>query len=152
MRGRTSFTWRCVVLTCVIAGQFNAKDLRPDWAACVRGVARRRSSLCRQRRGLPLGIVQLIDNWVWGVDIFFMLRGFILAYTYLPSRATAFGWVDYRSFIVKRFARVYPLYLVTFLVFVGRCFVAKRAGTSCRGRSAPNGLPFCFCFRGAREC
>ncbi|MBC8729599.1 acyltransferase [Paraburkholderia sp. UCT2] len=59
--------------------------------------------------------MQLVDNWVWGVDIFFMLRGFILAYTYLPSRATAFGWVDYRSFIVKRFARVYPLYLATAL-------------------------------------
>lgn len=77
---------------------------------------------------LPLGIVQLVDNWVWGVDIFFVLSGFILAYTYLPSRQTAFGWGAYRSFIVKRFARVYPLHLVTLLVFVGLWFAAKRVG------------------------
>ncbi|APA84114.1 acyltransferase [Paraburkholderia sprentiae WSM5005] len=57
-----------------------------------------------------------------------MLSGFILAYTYLPSRETVFGWAEYRSFIVKRFARVYPLHLATFLVFVGLCFAAKRIG------------------------
>lgn len=77
---------------------------------------------------MPLGIVQLVDNWVWGVDIFFVLSGFILAYTYLPSRETAFDLGAYRSFIVKRFARVYPLHLVTFLVFVGMWFAAKRFG------------------------
>ncbi|CAB3796223.1 acyltransferase family protein [Paraburkholderia fynbosensis] len=76
----------------------------------------------------PLGIVKLVDNWVWGVDIFFVLSGFILAYTYLPSRETAFGWGVYRSFIVKRFARVYPLHLATFLVFVGLWFAATRLG------------------------
>ncbi|MCC8395125.1 acyltransferase [Paraburkholderia sp. MMS20-SJTR3] len=77
---------------------------------------------------LPLGIVHLVDNWVWGVDIFFVLSGFILAYTYLPSRSVTFGWADYRSFIVKRFARVYPLHLLTFLLFVGLWFAAKRVG------------------------
>ena len=77
---------------------------------------------------LPLGIVQLVDNWVWGVDIFFVLSGFILAYTYLPSRDTAFDWTAYQSFIVKRFARVYPLHLATFLVFVGMLFAAQRFG------------------------
>ncbi|KXU87883.1 hypothetical protein CI15_14315 [Paraburkholderia monticola] len=77
---------------------------------------------------MPLGIVQLVDNWVWGVDIFFVLSGFILAYTYLPSRETSFDWTAYRSFIVKRFARVYPMHLLTFLVFVGLWFVAKHIG------------------------
>lgn len=77
---------------------------------------------------LPLGIVKLVDNWVWGVDIFFVLSGFILAYTYLPTRDTAFGWGAYRSFIVKRFARVYPLHLVTLLIFVGMWFAAMRSG------------------------
>ncbi|APA85693.1 acyltransferase [Paraburkholderia sprentiae WSM5005] len=77
---------------------------------------------------LPLGMSGLVDNWVWGVDIFFVLSGFILAYTYLPSRDTAFGWGAYRSFMVKRFARVYPLHLATFLVFVGMWLVAKRTG------------------------
>jgi peptidoglycan/LPS O-acetylase OafA/YrhL len=77
---------------------------------------------------LPLGIVKLVDNWVWGVDIFFVLSGFILAYTYLPSRQTTFGWADYRSFLIKRFARVYPLHLVTFLLFVAMWFAARRVG------------------------
>jgi peptidoglycan/LPS O-acetylase OafA/YrhL len=77
---------------------------------------------------LPLGIVRLVDNWVWGVDIFFVLSGFILAYTYLPSRESVFDWSAYRSFIVKRFARVYPLHLVTFLVFVGLWFAARHIG------------------------
>jgi peptidoglycan/LPS O-acetylase OafA/YrhL len=76
----------------------------------------------------PLGLVKLAGNWLWGVDIFFVLSGFILAYTYLPSRETAFGWGVYRSFIVKRFARIYPLHLVTFLIVAGMWFAAKRVG------------------------
>jgi peptidoglycan/LPS O-acetylase OafA/YrhL len=77
---------------------------------------------------LPLGIVRLTDNWVWGVDIFFVLSGFILAYTYIPSRDTVFGWDAYKSFTAKRFARVYPLHIVTFLFFVAMWFAAKRLG------------------------
>lgn len=76
----------------------------------------------------PLGIVKLVDHWVWGVDIFFVLSGFILAYNYLPSRRTVFDWAAFRYFIVRRFARVYPLHLVTFLVFVGIWFAAQRSG------------------------
>ncbi len=55
----------------------------------------------------------LIDKGYLGVDLFFILSGFILSYVYLE----AFGErrFDYREFVVNRLARVYPLHLATLL-------------------------------------
>lgn len=55
----------------------------------------------------------LIDKGYLGVDLFFILSGFILSYVYLE----AFGErrFDYREFVVHRLARVYPLHIATLL-------------------------------------
>ncbi|MCH9031081.1 MAG: acyltransferase [candidate division Zixibacteria bacterium] len=72
------------------------------------------------------GIGGSIDyNWFafrgyWGVDIFFVLSGFILAYIYSKEFSSdTFSPTAYKKFLIRRIARIYPLHLATFLVFVG---------------------------------
>lgn len=49
-----------------------------------------------------------------GVSFFFVLSGFVLTYTYLrPDAASSASW---RAFWVARFARVYPVYLLSLLL------------------------------------
>lgn len=47
-----------------------------------------------------------------GVDLFFVLSGFIIAYTYYDSFLTR-SWRGSPDFWWKRFARIYPVYIVT---------------------------------------
>ncbi len=56
----------------------------------------------------------------WGVDVFFVLSGLVLAINYAPRFASRdFDWRVFRAFLGKRLARIYPLHLATFLlVFV----------------------------------
>ena len=50
-----------------------------------------------------------------GVNFFFILSGFILTYNYAPTIAH-WRWREIREFYVARFARVYPVHLLTFLI------------------------------------
>ncbi|MGG1948645.1 acyltransferase [Trinickia sp. NRRL B-1857] len=54
------------------------------------------------------------DQGYLGVDGFFILSGFILAYNYANGRP-----LDYRAFVGARFARVYPVHFVTLLGAIG---------------------------------
>lgn len=49
------------------------------------------------------------------MDMFFMISGFLILLRYGDKLK---DWTSYRVFLVKRLARFYPLYLVTFLFFV----------------------------------
>ena len=60
-----------------------------------------------------LGVSPIIERSRLAVDAFFMLSGFILAHVYGPSFAA--GTFRYRSFIVARLARLYPLHLAVLL-------------------------------------
>lgn len=51
-----------------------------------------------------------------GVDLFFILSGFILSHAY--AGATAAKAFSYREFMVARLARVYPLHLAVLIIFV----------------------------------
>lgn len=59
----------------------------------------------------------LFDAGYAGVDVFFVLSGFIISYTYLDrlSRWTAGG---HFRFLWLRLARIYPVHLVTLLFFL----------------------------------
>ncbi|MEM5429553.1 acyltransferase [Cupriavidus oxalaticus] len=54
------------------------------------------------------------DHGYLGVDGFFILSGFILAYNYDPAPGRGIEW---KRFIVARIARIYPVYLVCLLAF-----------------------------------
>ena len=58
----------------------------------------------------------LVAHGHLGVDMFFILSGFILTHVYAPQmREAAFS---YYGFIVNRIARIYPLHLFMILVFI----------------------------------
>jgi peptidoglycan/LPS O-acetylase OafA/YrhL len=57
------------------------------------------------REHLPAGLARAIDQGPESVSIFFVLSGFVLAYTY-RDRAAA----DPADFWLSRFARIYPVY------------------------------------------
>jgi peptidoglycan/LPS O-acetylase OafA/YrhL len=61
-----------------------------------------------------------------GVDIFFILSGFILTHVYLAQWAA--GRFRYGSFMLNRIARVYPLHLVMTLAFVALYLLSARFG------------------------
>ena len=64
-----------------------------------------------------LSFGELIGRGTWGVDVFFVLSGLILAITYAPGFAREpMSRASFGRFLWKRLARIYPLHIVTFLV------------------------------------
>jgi peptidoglycan/LPS O-acetylase OafA/YrhL len=61
-----------------------------------------------------------------GVDLFFILSGFILSHVYLEDFGA--GRFSYREFIIHRIARIYPLHIVTHLVAICLGLGATLAG------------------------
>jgi len=53
------------------------------------------------------------DGYI-AVDLFYLLSGFILTYSYLSREGTLLG--TRRNFYVSRFARIYPAYLLAFIM------------------------------------
>lgn len=47
-----------------------------------------------------------------GVEVFFVLSGFIISHNY-AARFREFRWPSYRRFLINRFARLFPVHLVT---------------------------------------
>ncbi|MCB1884171.1 MAG: acyltransferase [Geminicoccaceae bacterium] len=73
----------------------------------------------------PDGATYLVHNARAGVDLFFMLSGFIMAHCYLEGIAGGgFAWGTY---LRRRLARIYPLHVVTLLPFL-LLFAAAGAG------------------------
>jgi peptidoglycan/LPS O-acetylase OafA/YrhL len=67
---------------------------------------------------------QVIANGAYGVDIFFVLSGFILCHVYARSFSAGLTAGESGRFLTNRFARIYPVHLVTFAVMLG-LFTAK---------------------------
>src|SRR5690242_14121324 len=68
---------------------------------------------CAPFFGTPLDWVLSAGHM--GVDVFFVLSGFVLAYNYADATWTA---RSYGAFLRKRFARIYPVHAFMLLVFV----------------------------------
>jgi len=64
------------------------------------------------------------------VDMFFILSGFVISYSY-PSTST--GMRSYVRFLVRRIARIYPLHLLTLLLFAALALVGISGPTSHAG-------------------
>jgi peptidoglycan/LPS O-acetylase OafA/YrhL len=65
--------------------------------------------------GGPPWIKNLVDSGYVGVDLFFVLSGFVLTYTYLRPGVEH---VSAREFWIARIARVYPMYLLAFALAI----------------------------------
>ncbi|HEX8233260.1 MAG TPA: acyltransferase [Caulobacteraceae bacterium] len=57
------------------------------------------------------GTPRIVERGFLGVEVFFVLSGFILCHVYLPQAEA--GRLRYGSFLWARIARVYPLHLAT---------------------------------------
>jgi peptidoglycan/LPS O-acetylase OafA/YrhL len=72
--------------------------------------------------GLPESISKFFRYGYVSVSLFFILSGFILAYTYLDNKNESS--IDIPRFWLARFARIYPLYLFA-LIVSAPAFISK---------------------------
>ena len=81
--------------------------------------------------GLDLGRLGLVADGYLGVDLFFILSGFILAHVYLASLEG--GRFGYGGFLKNRIARVYPMHLAALgamvVLFVGASALGAGVGS-----------------------
>jgi peptidoglycan/LPS O-acetylase OafA/YrhL len=73
----------------------------------------------------------LVGKGYLGVELFFVLSGFILCHVYLSALGE--GRFRYGSFLWNRLARVYPLHLATLAGMIGLGVVAGLAGVAIDG-------------------
>ena len=57
----------------------------------------------------------VIENGACGVEIFFVLSGFILSYVYASEFSTGVNAYEFKKFMIFRFARIYPIHIITFI-------------------------------------
>ncbi|MHB8261265.1 MAG: acyltransferase family protein [Bacteroidia bacterium] len=89
-------------------------------------------------------ITTLIENTSFGVDIFFLISGFLITYLLIVEKQTN-GKVDIKKFFIRRFLRIWPLYF--FIVVMASIFliIKKDLGPPWLDQPpAPNYLPYCF--------
>lgn len=73
---------------------------------------------------LPTESAGLLNRARLGVDVFFILSGFILTHVYLQGN----GAPDYKRFLAARFARIYPAHLFILLAMLGLVLIAPMVG------------------------
>jgi peptidoglycan/LPS O-acetylase OafA/YrhL len=66
------------------------------------------------------------EHGIVGVTLFFILSGFILSYTYLISPGEIKA--THRQFWAARFARIYPMYVVAFLIMAPLILAWSKSG------------------------
>lgn len=64
-------------------------------------------------------ISNIVNEGAVGMSLFFILSGFILTYNYYDKKPLE----NYRYFIVKRLARIYPVYLLAMILFLPRLWI-----------------------------
>ena len=62
----------------------------------------------------------LMRHGYLGVDLFFILSGFVMSLSYARIFQARISAADIRVFLIKRFARLYPLYIFITLLFVAK--------------------------------
>lgn len=75
------------------------------------------------------GVDFFVPHTHLGVDLFFMLSGFVLAYVYRDTFAGGVSRGAWGRFMARRLARIYPLHLATLLVVLALAKFAIAPGT-----------------------
>lgn len=70
-------------------------------------------------------ILCLLGHGYLAVDLFFPLSGFVMALNYSSSFSVRFTKEEYKKFLGRRFARIYPLYLVVLLIACGLALTGR---------------------------
>lgn len=70
---------------------------------------------------LPWPVYNIVSHGAFGVTVFFVLSGFLLTYSHMKDFPSAeMRGARYQVwFMYKRFARIYPVYLVGLLLYTG---------------------------------
>src|SRR5947209_4419452 len=76
-----------------------------------------------------------------GVDLFFILSGFILSYVYSAGNAKL-GFAEYRRFLWFRLARILPNHIASLAVLALLVAAARHLGIAVSGDYPVSGLPF----------
>lgn len=63
--------------------------------------------------GFRSALAPILDCGAQGVDLFFILSGFVLTWNYLDRMGESFSWRSTLHFLWLRLSRVWPVYLVT---------------------------------------
>ena len=63
--------------------------------------------------GFRTALAPVLDCGAQGVDLFFILSGFVLTWNYLDRMGESFSWRSTLHFLWLRLSRVWPVYLVT---------------------------------------
>src|ERR1700733_8687541 len=84
------------------------------------------------------GHSSLIGKGYLAVDLFFMLSGFVMTHVYHRAFCDSVK-ENYRSFLVARVARLYPLHVVVLLLFVTTALLAQLLAYASTGTA--EGIP-----------
>jgi len=97
---------------------------RIDQLDGLRGVLSLQVAFFHLLSGLPLAAAwaatwakPILNHWI-AVDIFFTMSGFVMGYVYAKNFEETVTGRSYRQFIVARFARIYPVGIVTMALFL----------------------------------
>jgi peptidoglycan/LPS O-acetylase OafA/YrhL len=74
------------------------------------------------------GLPDVVAKGYLGVELFFVLSGYILCHVYLTALDE--GRFDYRSFVANRLARIYPTHIFAMFGVICLALAAKFAGAS----------------------
>ncbi len=84
------------------------------------------------------GHSSLIGKGYLAVDLFFMLSGFVMTHVYYRAFCQSVK-DNYRSFMVARIARLYPLHLVVLLLFIATALLLQLSAYASGGTA--EGIP-----------
>ena len=80
---------------------------------------------------LTFGFIDPLSKFgVLGVDVFFVLSGFILSFVYGEMFSEGVTRKSLRAYGVARFSRIYPLHFVMLFIMLGAYAVALRVGVT----------------------
>lgn len=71
----------------------------------------------------------IYDNVFWGVEIFFVLSGFLMAYSYYPRPALDRRPIASLRFAAKKVKKLYPLHILTMLPILALAIYAQEDKT-----------------------